>query len=61
MKRNNTLKLTILALMTALCYISFTYLKITIPTPLGYTSFHLGNVFLILCSLILGGTLGEIS
>ena len=55
------LKLCVTALMAALAYISFTFLKINIPTPGGYTAFHLGNTFVILTSLLLGGWLGGIA
>ena len=61
MKKKNIFSLSLTALMIALCYISFTFLKVSIPTPLGYTSFHLGNTFLILASLLLGGVLGGIA
>ena len=48
---NKTLKLAIIGLMSALAYISFTFLQIKIPTPGGTTSFHLGNTFCILAAL----------
>lgn len=54
-------KLSLTALMIALCYVSFTFLRINIPTPLGYTSFHLGNTFCVLASLLLGGTIGGLA
>lgn len=55
------LKLCMIALMAALAYISFTFFKINIPTPGGYTAFHLGNTFVILASLLLGGLAGGIA
>lgn len=55
------LKIVITGLMAALAYISFTYLKINVPTPGGYTAFHLGNTFDVLASLLLGGWLGGIA
>ena len=55
------LKLCITALMAALAYVSFTFLKINIPTPGGYTAFHLGNTFVVLASLLLGGWPGGIA
>lgn len=58
MKNKSILRLTITAIMIALCYVSFALLKITIPTPLGYTSFHLGNVMCVVASLLLGGVTG---
>ena len=39
------LKIVVIGLMAALCYISFMFLQIKIPTPGGFTSFHLGNTF----------------
>lgn len=61
MKNKLTRKIALTALMTSLCYVSFTFLKITIPTPLGYTSFHLGNTFCVLASLLLDGTTGGLA
>lgn len=55
------LKLTVTAMMIALCYIGANFLKFDIPTPFGLTKFHLGNTFCILASLILGGTYGGLS
>ena len=54
-------KLCLTTLMIALCYVGFAFIKFTIPTPLGYTSFHMGNVFLLLAALLLGGTEGGIA
>lgn len=61
MKNNSVLKLSITALMAALCYVAFTFLQIKIPTPVGYTSFHLGNTFCVLAALLLGGLPGGIA
>jgi len=61
MKNKKILKLTLTALLSALCYVSFTFLKITIPTPLGYTSFHLGNTFVLVAAMLLNGPLGGIA
>ena len=61
MKNNTVLKLSITALMAALCYVAFTFLQIKIPTPVGYTSFHLGNTFCVLAALLLGGLPGGIA
>ena len=51
-KRNPVLRLCVIGLMAALAYVSFTYLKINIPTPGGYTAFHLGNTFDVLAALL---------
>lgn len=56
-----TKKIAILGLMAALAYISFTFLQIKIMTPGGTTSFHLGNVFCVLASLVLDGMSGGIA
>lgn len=47
-----------IGLMSALCYIAFTFMQIKIPTPGGATSFHLGNTFCVLAALLLGGIPG---
>lgn len=42
-------KLVLTALMAALCYVAFTFLKIPIPTPGGdTTALHIGNAFCVL-------------
>lgn len=56
--RNAVLRLCVMGLMAALAYVSFTFLKINIPTPAGFTAFHLGNTFDVLASLLLGGVYG---
>ncbi len=55
------LRITVIGLMAALSYISFTFLRIDIPTPAGSTSFHLGNTFCVLAALLLGGLPGGLS
>lgn len=49
------------ALMAALCYVAFTFLQIKIPTPAGYTSFHLGNVFCVVAAILIDGVSGGIA
>ena len=58
MKRDSkTYKMVLTALMAALCYIAFTYLKIPIPTIAGdKTALHVGNAFCVLAALLIGGT-----
>lgn len=58
---NRVLRIAVTGLMAALCYISFTYLKISIPTPVGNTAFHLGNTFCVLAALLLGGVTGGLA
>lgn len=61
MENKRIFKLVLTALMSTLCYVSFALLKISIPTPAGYTSFHLGNVFCVLAALIIDGVSGGIA
>lgn len=49
------------ALFATLSYIMFTYFKIDINLPGGSTAFHLGNTFVVLAALLLGGPLGGIA
>ena len=58
---NKIQKLTTTALMAALCYVAFTFIQIKIPTPAGFTSFHLGNVFCVLAALLLDGPTGGLA
>ena len=59
--KEKTIKITMTALMAALCYIAFTFLQIKIQTPVGATSFHLGNVFCVLAALMIDGVSGGIA
>ena len=54
-------KLVLTALMAALCYVAFTFLKIPIPTPGGDTALHIGNAFCVLAALLLGGGYGGVA
>ena len=58
---NKIQKLTLTALMAALCYVGFSFIQIKIPTPAGYTSFHMGNVFCILAALLIDGASGGLA
>ena len=58
---NKSLKIAVIGLMAALCYVAFTFLQIKIPTPAGFTSFHLGNTFCVLAALLLGGVPGGVA
>ena len=62
-KRNDTImKLTQTALMAALCYVCFTFLKIPIPTMGGdFVALHVGNAFCVLAALLLGGVYGGLA
>ena len=59
--RKHILRIALMGLLAALAYVSFTFLKINIPTPAGYTAFHLGNTFDVLASLLLGGLYGGLA
>ena len=55
-------KMVLTALMAALCYVAFTYLKIPIPTFGGdYVALHIGNAFCVLAALLLGGVYGGLA
>lgn len=58
---NKTYRITMIAIMAALCYVGFAFLQIKIPTPAGFTSFHMGNVFCALASLMFGGVSGGLA
>lgn len=60
---NKILRLTQTAILAALCFIAFRFLQIKIPVPGGsdFTSFHFGNVFLVLAALLLGGVHGGLA
>lgn len=62
-RKESIMKLSCAAMMAALCYIGFAFLKIDIPVPGtgGKTAFHLGNVFCVLAALIFGGVWGGLS
>lgn len=55
-------KIVLTALMAALCYVAFTFLKIPIPTFGGdYVALHIGNAFCVLAALMLGGVYGGLA
>lgn len=55
MKKNKLSTLVITGLMSACCFMAFRYLKISAPFTI-----HLGNVFCLLTSLLIGGINGGI-
>ena len=58
-RNQKLLKIVLTALMAALCYVAFRFLKINIPTPGGKpTALHIGNAFCVLCALLIGGVYG---
>ncbi len=55
-------KIVLTALMAALCYVAFAFLKIPIPTFGGdYVALHIGNAFCVLAALLLGGGYGGLA
>lgn len=59
MDRTKTLKLTQAALLAALSFIAFNFFKIEITLPGGgSTYFHLGNTFVALGAMLIGGVYG---
>lgn len=60
-KNNYTIyKLTVIGLMSAMVFVA-TNFRIEIPTPLGKTMLHLGNVMCLLSGLLFGSTIGGLS
>mgnify|MGYP004451025061 CR=1 FL=1 len=58
-KNQNTIKLAQTAILSALCFVTFTFLQIKIPMPGGdATSLHIGNAFCVLPALLVGGCYG---
>ena len=55
MEHKRILKLTQCALIAALAYIGFQFLRIDIPVGTERTAIHLGNAFVVLGALLLGG------
>ena len=58
MKSKQITKLSLCALLSALCFIGFEYLRIDIPLPTGSTAIHFGNAFCVLAALLLPGYYG---
>lgn len=59
---NKVYKIVLTALMAALCYVAFTFLKIPIPTFGGdYVALHIGNAFCVLAAILLGGWYGGLA
>ena len=63
MKQNlPVLKLTQAALIAALAYVAFAYLKVPITLPSGkQTYLHIGNAFAALGALLIGGPWGGLA
>ena len=59
-RKFSTLHLAIIGLMAALVFVA-TNFRIDIPTPLGKTMLHLGNVMCLLSGLLFGGVTGGLA
>lgn len=59
-RKFSTLHLAIIGLMAALVFVA-TNFRIDIPTPLGKTMLHLGNVMCVLAGLLFGGITGGLA
>lgn len=59
-KAFGTYDIVMVGLMAALCFASI-YIKIDVPTPMGKTMMHLGNVFCLLSGMLLGGVRGGLA
>lgn len=57
-RKTDIRKLTMAAMFAALCYVGFAYLRVDIPIGTEKSAFHLGNVFVVLGALFLGGLWG---
>lgn len=60
-KQQTTIKLTQTALMAALCYIGFQFLRFDVPIGMEKTAIHFGNTFCVLGALLLGGLWGGLA
>ena len=61
MRNKKILKLTQCALIIAVSYIGFQFLRIDIPVGTERTAVHLGNAFVVLGSLLIGGGWGAVA
>ncbi len=59
-QNDKVVKVVFAGIFAALTYVVFTFLSIPIPTPGGQVSVHLGNAFVVLGALLLGGAYGGV-
>lgn len=59
-KKFSTRKIVLIGLFAALSYVSL-YFKIPIPSPVGKPFLHVGNMFVLLASLLFNGLIGGLS
>lgn len=55
------MRVTLIGVFAALCYIGFQFLRIDVPVAGGKTAFHMGNVFLLVSALLLGPLSGALA
>lgn len=61
-KNSKIVKLAQIGIFAALSFVSFTFIQIKIPVPGGdATSLHIGNAFLVLAALTIGGWYGGLA
>ena len=61
MKKTNTRRLVFTSMMAAIVYITSAFLQISIPTVIGSTRLHMGNVMCLLSGMLLGPLYGGIA
>ncbi|MBQ9119940.1 MAG: ECF transporter S component [Lachnospiraceae bacterium] len=61
MNKKNTLRLALAALFAALAYIGFQFFRFDLSVGGEKTAFHLGNTFVVLAALLLGGGWGGVA
>ncbi len=61
MKNKNLMRLTQCALIAALAYVGFQLLRIDIPVGTERTAVHMGNTFVVLGALLVGGVWGGLA
>ena len=61
MKKLNIRQIAFVVIMAALVYVTSAYLQINIPTAIGSTRLHLGNVMCLLSGLLLGPLQGGLA
>ena len=59
-RKITTYDIVVTALFAAMCYVAANF-RIEIPTPLGKTMIHCGNVFCLLSAMLMGGLRGGIA
>ena len=58
-RKITTYDIVVTALFAAICYVATAFFHIDIPTPLGKTMMHFGNIFCLLSAMLMGGPPGR--